>query len=385
MKLSIPLPAAPLFSCAALLLVGTQPGEAASKINRSAQELAKHLTATAPARKPSDGDLAKARQRMIAAIEVVEKNYRSNGPRPESLIENALDFRADMGDWERLLTMNAVLTAWREANGRGLFDDNGKYQDRITKGRGAGSRCVFELVVPGEVFPPASNQVANLRLVTEDQKRGVAEPDPHRESAHLEQLRKMMAEKEGLKSLAAIEKGPKTNAVGQTEAQALAAWDKELEEAGDLSGKVANIRLDARMTGTPSHMTQQRWRATASLTNLSSFPVEVTLDTYLIGVTYRKRDHYLMAKSSQTIKLRKSESLSIDTHTRAENSYKGKADDHDEVPKKERNQTKVRCRGFVMVVRHGKEIVAFTGSDQMMAGYGDPDSEDSPLKSLTAF
>ncbi|MCB1232749.1 MAG: hypothetical protein KDN19_21065 [Verrucomicrobiae bacterium] len=357
-----------------------------SRINRSAQALAKHLAPTSPAKKASDGDFAKARQRMIAAIEVVEVNYRSNGPRPESLIENALDFREGMGDWERLITMNAVLDTWREANGRGLFDNNGKFQTEITKGRGVGNRCVFERIVRGEVYPAASNQLANLRLVPEDQKRPdeSGEPD-HQERAYQAQLEKMMAEKEGLKSLAAIAKGPKTNSLGQTEEEARLAWEREVEEAGDISELVPNIRLDGSMTGTPSRMTKGRWRATAEITNLSTFPTEVSLDIYLIGFTDRKRDHYLMAKSTHSIKLRRNETRSIDAFTRSEGSYKTKADDHDEVPKKERNRTRVRARGFVMIVKQGDKMLTYAGSDKMMLGYADPENDDLSLRSLPEF
>ena len=362
---------------------------ASSRINKSAQALAKHLAATPPAKKASDGDLAKARQRMIAAIELVEANNRSNGPRPESLIENALDFREDMGDYERLLTMNAVLSAWREANGRGLFDEKGKFQARITRGRGVGDSCFFERIVRAELLPSASNQLANLRLVTEEEKRPAgeqADPPDHLELAYRDQLEKMIAEKSGIRKLAAIDKGPETNALGQTEKQAQLLWEKEVEEAGgDLSELLPNIRLDGRITGTPSHMTKDRWRATAEVANLSNFPTEVNIDIYLIGITDRKRDHYLMARSTQSLKLRRGESRSVEAYTRAESSYKGKADDHDEVPKKERKYTKVRARGFVMVVRHGDEVVAFTGSDRLLGGYGDPEAKDSPLRALPKF
>ncbi len=359
---------------------------AKSGINRDAQALARHLRATPPASKANADEIARLRQRMIAAIELVEKSHRGNGPAPESLIENALDFCEGMGDYERLLTMNAVLTTWRTANGRGLFTENGKFYERITRGRGVGDRCVFELIVPAKDFPAASNQLANVRLVTEEQKRRRKDEGPdHRQAAHRSQLEKMIAEKAGRKQLAAIENGPKTNSLGETAEEALAAWEKEREAAGELAGKLPNIRLAGRVTGTPSHMTRNRWRATAELTNLSNFPTEVTLDIYFLGITDRKKDHYLMAKSSQSVKLRRGEERSLELYTRAESSYKGKADDHDQVPKKERKHTQVRARGFVMVVRQGDEVVAFTGSDRLLANYADPKVEYSPLRSLPAF
>ena len=356
-----------------------------SKINRSAQNLAKHLTATTPAKKANEGDQAKLRQRMIAAMEVMEDSYRTNGPTPESLIAKAMEFRPEMGGWEKMMTTTAVLSAWREANGRGLFNESGKFQDHITKGRGVGDKCTFELIVPAEAYPPGSNQLANLRLVTVEKKRAKDAELSNRELAYRGQLEKLVTEKERGARLAKVENGPKTNSVGRTAEESLALWRGEVEKAGHLAKELPNIRLNGRITGTPSHMTQERWRATAELANISKYPTEVTVETYLIGITDRKRDHYLMAKSSETVKLRINESRTIESYTRAQNSYKGKADDHDEVPKKERGKTQVRCRGFVMIVKHGDKIVAYSGSDQMMSGYANPENKDSPLRSLTAF
>lgn len=373
---------------AAVLSLASMPCSAVaaeSRINKDAQALAKILAPSPPAKAVKANDVAALRKRMISAIEFVEKQHRSNGPRPESLIENALDFREDMGDYERLLTFNSVISAWRVANGKGCFSEKGAFHERITRGRGVGDKCYFELAVPADRFPAASNQLANVRLVTEEKKRPKdAEPDS-RETAFRAQLEKLIEEKTNLAAITKFEKGEKTNSLGQTEKEALLAWEKEVELAGDLDGQLPNIRLLGRISGTPSNLTKERWRVTAEVTNISSFPTEVTIDIYHIGITDRKRDHYLMSKTTETLKLRRSESRSIDAYTRAEKSYKGKADDHDEVPKKERRHTKVRSRGFVMVVRYGEKVVAFTGSDQRLASYGDPSADDSPLKLLPKF
>ena len=201
----------------------------------------------------------------------------------------------------------------------------------------------------------------------------------------------MVQEKENFAKMAAFEKGPPpekrspTNSLGQDEETVLKLWKQEVEAAGEAAEKLPVIRVMGRITGTPSHKTQERWRATTQITNLSTHPTEVTVEVFLIGVTDEKRDHYLMSKTTKTLKLRQNENLSFDSYTRAENSYKNNADNHDEVPKKERNRTRVRCRGFVVMVKHGDKVAAFTGSDRLLSGYADPEEKNSPLLSLPEF
>lgn len=382
------LPLRPLATLALGLLFESPSAEAQvqnSRINRNAQELAKQLAPTGPAKAARPEDLAALSKRMIAAIQQLEASYRSNGPRPESLVEKALEIRTDLGHWERLMVGNTVLTAWREANGRGLFNKYGVFGDIITKGRGVDERCVFELIVPGERYPEASNQLANLRLVPLSAKRAKDAPESPEETAYRGQLAKLLDEKTGLASLAKIDNAPKTNSVGQTEAQALAQWEKDMAAAGEAAQALPTIRLEGDVAGTPSHMTKQRWRVDCKVTNVSRFPTEVTVEVWLIGMTDKKRDHYVMSRASKTIKLRTNESVNLDFFTREEGSYKNKADDHDQLTKPERAKSKVRFRGYVAQVTHAKGLAAFAGNDQMMTNYGDPAAEDSPLKRLPEF
>lgn len=368
-----------------VLAAGPLPAGAQSRINRSAQALARHLGATPPAKAANPQEIAALGRRMTAAIESLEASHRSNGPAPESLLENALDFREDMGDWERLLVMNAVLAAWREAHAMGAFDAKGKFTGRIARGRGAGEPCGYEWIVPGEALPAASNQLANLRLVAQAERRPAGAPLTPRDEAYRDQLSRLIAEKEGRAGLARVEKGPETNAVGQTAAEALARWEKDMAAAGADAQALPNIRLQGDVAATPSHMTKQRWRVACRVTNLSKHPTEVTVEVWLIGITDQKRDHYVMARSSKTLKLRSNESADLDFFSRAEGSYKGKADDHDQLTKPERARSKVRFRGYVARVTHAKGVAAFAGNDQMMTAYGDPGAADSPLSRLPAF
>ena len=363
-----------------------------SRINKSAQALARQLAPKPPASKATPAGVVSEKARMIKIIEILENSSRTSGPQPESLLRTAFRFRSDTADFEKLMVTSTALNAWREAHARGLFDEQGRFRDRITLGRGEGNRCQFELIVPSAIYPEGSNQLANIRLIPiEHARKSEDAPLTNREMAHHRQLAKMMEEKENRKELLAFEKGapefdrPKTNSLGQDEKTSLALWKGEVEAAGDAADQMPVIRVIGKMSGTPSHQTKERWKTTTHLANLSGHPTEVEVDVYLIGVTDEKRDHYLMSKTTHTVKLRQNENISVDSFSRAENSYKGKADDHDEVPKKERKRTRVRCRGFVAIVRHGSKVAAFTGSDRMMERYGDPTERDSPLGSLPQF
>lgn len=380
--MSPPLPGALLLTLFASTL---SINAADSRMNRSAQNLSGHLAPTPAATSPNPADLDRLRQRMILLIDALEASSRSNGPGPESLLAKAYGFREDVAGVEQLLTRNAILNAWREANGRGLFNEAGKYTGDITKGRGAGGSCVFELVVPAGIYPPASNQIANLRLVPVELKRAPDAPLTHREEAFHRELVEMIAEKGRSAELARFENPAPTNNLGMTEKESVDLWQKAMDEAGEAGKQKPNLRLQGKVSGTPSHMTARRWRTETVIVNNSSHPTEVTVDIYVIGHTWKKRDYYLMAKSSQVLKLRASESRLLEVFSKAENSYKNPADDHDELSKAERQKSSVRYRGFVVIARHGEEVVAFTGSDQRLSEFGNPAAEESPLGRLPAF
>ena len=358
---------------------------AESKMNLPAQALAKHLAPTPPAAKADPGDLGRLRDRMIVLIDALEASSRNAGPSPEGLITKAYDFREDVPGIEQLLTRNAVLNAWREASARGLFNEAGKYSGDITKGRGAGGECVFELVVPAETYPPASNQIANLRLIPVESKRNPGSPLTAREESFHRELVGMIAEKGRSAELARFENPAPTNALGMTEKESLDLWQKAMEKAGEAGKEKPNLRLKTGVNGTPSHMTGERWRTMTEVVNNSPHPTEITVDIYVIGNTWKKRDYYLMAKSSQVLKLRGSESRSLELFTKEEGSYKNPSDDRDGLSKEERGQSKVRYRGIVVVAKHGKDVVAFIGTDQRLAEFGNPAAADSPLGGLPAF
>jgi hypothetical protein len=369
-----------------LLILSTYHAKSAdSKMNKSAQDLARFLAPVTPAKKADKADLEKLRSRMISLIERLELSSRTNGPGPESLITKAYDFREDVASVEQLLTRNAVLNAWREASGRGLFNEFGKYSGKITKGRGAGQDCIFELIIPAEAYVPASNQIANLRIVAVEMKRAEGAPFSHREVSFQKELASMIEEKSRSAELAKFENPEATSALGLTAKEELAAWEKAAKEAGDAVDQKPKIRLSSRNDGSPSHMTKQRWRNETEVTNISQHPTEIKVEIYLIGSTDKKKDYYIMAKSSQTLKLRMNEKKRLELHTKAESSYKKLADDRDELTKEERKSSSVNYRGFVVIAKHKDEVVSYIGSDKRLEDFGNPNAEKSPLSGLPVF
>ena len=269
-----------------------------SRINRSAQDLAKLLGPTPPAAKANPGDVNGLRQRMIAIIEKLEASSRGNGPGPESLLAKAYEFRDDIAPVEQLLTTNAILNAWREAEARGLFNEIGKYNGTITKGRGEGQECSFELIVPADAYPPASNQLANLRLVPADARRNEGSALTVRETSYRGELEGLIAEKARSQVMHKQENPEPTNDLGMNAAEVQKRWEREVAAAGEAAKDIPNIRLAGRVTGTPSHPTGQRWRVNVEVINSSPHPTEITLEVYLLGHTWKKRDYYFMTKTS---------------------------------------------------------------------------------------
>lgn len=376
--------------------VADYAGAQASRLNRGAQALAAQLAPAPMAKDHNKEALGALRQRMIAVLETVEASASSNGPPPASLVRTALEFRHDLGDWERQMLTNAVVAAWGEARAMGLFDENGKFRDTITKGRDVGDDCAFELMVPGELYPPASNQLANLRIVREKEKRADQAPVTPRDEAFRDQFARLAAEKasraeqariekKGRAQIAKIENGPKTNAVGQSEAQHLSLWEKEMAAAGQTAAELPNIRVSADVRATPSYMTGQRWRVGCEVTNLSKHPTEITVEVWILGVTEKKRAHYVMARTTKNMKLRVNETQQFDLFTAAEGSYKKMADQLDKTNGAEGGGGRVRFRGCVIQAVHARGVAGFAGSDVKLAGYADADSKDSPLLSLPKF
>jgi len=366
-------------------------GLAAPRTNQRAQSLARQLgPSSINANSGTAGDIEAIRKRAIPILETLELNYRTSGPAPASLMENAYDLRKDVGPYERIVTGQMLLKAWKEASAMGLFDENRKFKARIGEGRFAGQSAVFEHVIPPEIYPAGSTHLANFRIVAPDRKREPGRELTAREKAFGSQLVKVVAEIEKGKTLAAIEKkmvkpkAPPTNAVGQTMAEAKRRWQAEVEAAGEDFKKKPNVRIDGRVTATPSRMNKDRWRVSGEIRNLSPYPTEVTMNWWMVGITDKKRDHYIMAKGSQKMELRKGEAQDIILFSKSRGGYKKKADDHDGLSKQERARSRARMRGFILEVVHDTGQVSYFASDRHLEGYVD-DRDNMSIGTLEAW
>lgn len=369
---------------ASLSLCITGKSEAASKINRRAQEIAKLIRPVPPTKKYNPASLEKLGKQMSQIVELMEDSYRSSGPSPESLLEKAFSFQEGIAQIEEMILHHTLLNAWREASAAGLFDRDGKFQPTATAGRGIGDKFLFEYIIPGELYPEASNQLANIRLVRETEKRGESSELSARENAFRTNLEKMISEKiEGVK-IAKYENGPKTNSLGQTEAEHLAIWKAEMEKAGEATKEKPRIKVEGSVAASPCHATKDRWRIECEVINISQ-PTEVKVEIWLIGYTEKKRIHYIMAKSEHQLKLRSGEIRKFDVYTKNQGAYKQKADDADGLTKKERPHSRVKFRGYAIRVSHEKGVVRLAGNDRTMLRYADPEDEEARVESLPTY
>lgn len=369
-----------------ILLFPVEPVLAqSSKLNRNAQALAKVIAPRPPAKKVDPSGLKALSGQMSKVVEILEDSYKTNGPTPENLINKALDFRKDIGSAESLVLTNSLLEAWRAAHAMGLFDDKGEFHPVISKGRGVGEKTVFELIIPGEMFPSASNQLANIRLIPARNKRsGDVDLSP-REIATAKQLKVMIEERKESVQIAAFRKGPKTNELGQTEKEQSALWNEAMKEAGDTAKQAPRMRIRGDMTATPSKMTNDRWRVACEVINFSTFPTHVTAEIWLIGYTEKKRQYFVMTKASRDLKMRAGEVSNFDIHSKSRRSYKNKGDDLDGLNKKERKGTNVRYRGFMIKITHSTGVVEMTASDQRLLSYLNPGDDGPSLSGLPKF
>lgn len=368
------------------IFVHTVEAAPSSKFDKNAQSLGKHLAAQPAARKANEADRDKLKKRMIPLLEAIEKSDRSGNTNAESLLSKAMYFRDDMGDYEKMVTTNALIAAWRDAKHYGLFNDHSVFSERITKGRLTGEPVTFELIIPAERYPKASNQLANLRIVPVKEKRKEGEDLSQRDLAYGRQLVKMMEEKENFSDMKKWENPEKTNDLGQTKDDSLAAWNREVDELGkEVLEKAPRIRINGKLASRPSKQNKQTWRVNTEIHNTSTYPTEIELTVYAIGQTHKKRSYYIMAKKVRTLNLRRNEIRPLDTFTKAQSSYKNRADDHDELSKAERKESIVRYRGFVVVAKHKDKVVGFHGSDSRLLSYANPETEDSPLGNFPTF
>lgn len=361
--------------CLAALAPGLS-GLIQAKQNPAAQALAGQLKPQGLTPKGDAGGLNKVRDQIIRILNGMEQSQVSNGPGAKELLSTAYRFyRPDVGPVQQAAAVGALTEMWSDARALGLFDETRKFTGKITRGADAGQACVFEYIVPMSLAPSFSRDVTNVRLVGPSQKRAEKAEATSNEQAYLIMLKAIEREVTGMKSVAAIENGPQTNAVGQTAEQAKKIWSEEMQRNGAAAEELPSIALRGRVFATPSKGTGDKWVTQLEITNLSMHATEVEVDCIIVGTTDKDRQNYVMGEPKKKLQLRSGEMQKVNFETPLrEGDYKNRTDDFEKLTKVERVKSSAFYRGTLWRVNHKKGVAATFATDPTMLSLFDKDA-----------
>lgn len=360
------------FAMLALNLIGM----AHAKQNPAAQALAGQLKPQGLTPKGDAGGLNKVRDQIIRILNGMEDSAVSNGPGGKDLLSTAYRFyRPEVGPAQQAAAVGALTDMWNDARAMGLFDETHKFTGKITRGADAGQPCVFEYIVPLSLAPSFSRDVTNVRIVAPSRKRAEKAEVTTAEQAYLVTLKSIEREVSGMKSLAAMENAPKTNAVGQTMEEAKKIWSEEMKRDGAAAEELPSISLRGRGIATPSKATGDKWVSQLEVTNLSQHATEVEVECVFIGTTDKDRQNYVMGEVRKKLQLRSGEVQKVDfTTPLSEGAYKSRTDDFEKLSKAERAKSKAYYRGTMWRVHHKKGVAAMFATDPAMLSLFKEDS-----------
>jgi hypothetical protein len=347
-----------------LILLGATPLALSAKNYPAARALSSLLQPQPITPQADPTGLGKARDQMTRILNAMEKSETSGGPGANELLGQAYEFRSDVGPMRRVAAVSALVAAWREARGLGLFGPDGKFNPKITKGADNGSECVFEYIVPMNLLPELSRDIANLRIVSPSRARQISALPTPREQALATSMKAIPKEVAGLKSLASIEDGKPANAIGQTLEEATKLWKAQMLSDGDKALELPSILLEGRLGSTPSKKNGDRWTVNVEVKNLSQHATEVELECLIVGVTEKHRVLYLMGGEKKKLQLRSSQAEDLVFATPLkEGDYKNRGDDFEKLTKAERKSSQASYRGTIFRVTHAKGIAATFATD----------------------
>lgn len=347
-----------------------------AKQNPAAQALAGQLKPQGLTPKGDAGGLNKVRDQIIKILNGMEQSSISNGPGARELLSTAYRFfRPDVGPSHQAAAVATLTEMWSEARGLGLFNEEHKFIDKITIGPDAGQPCVFEYIVPMSLAPSFSKDVANMRLVAPSRKREQKGEVTFKEQAYLSTLKAIEREVAGMKSVASIENGPKTNAVGQTAEQAKKIWSDEMKRNGEASDELPSISMRGRISGTPTKASGDKWVTQLEITNLSQHATEVVVECIFIGSTDKERQTYVMGEPKKKLQLRSGEVQKINFETPLrEGDYKNRTDVFEQLSKDERAKSHAYYRATLWRVNHKKGVAATFSTDPSKLSLFDKDA-----------
>jgi len=369
---------------ALLVFGGISPTMAVN--NPQAKALAALLKPPGLTAKADPQGLAKTRGQLMRILTSMQRSYKTGGPDGGALVKRALDFLPDIGGTHRAALTGNLVQMWKEASALGCYDEDHNFTGFITRGRDSGKQAVFEHIVPLELAPRMSLDIANVRLVTPSKSRENGGDDKNHDLAFLQQLKMVEDEIEGRKELkkmeadAPVKKEVPRNKMGETAEEQARLFKLDMDRAGEAAKQPHSLNLLGRLVETPMKRNGYTWCYGIELRNTSALPTEVTVEWTLLGITEIKNLYYILGEGAQKVQLR---SAGVQQHEfrtpKPESHYNNRADDLDELPPKDKRRaaTETKYRGAVIRVVHGKDtVVAQWGSDATMNNFLSDDPDD---------
>jgi hypothetical protein len=353
-------------------LVGTisntfAAGKIAPKEDPAAKALAALLKPLGLTSKADPSGLGAVKGQISAALSAMEASEVTGGPGSDELLSTAYTrYRPDVGPVQRVAAVATLSAMWREARALGCFNDQHKFTGKITRGPDTDKDCTFEYIVPLSTAPEFSKEVTNIRLVAPSKARSQDGQKDPREEAKAATLVAVAREIKGKQSVAKIAEHVKTNAVGQTPAEAAKIFKQKVEEDGDAVKLKPSIVLSGMMSATPSKHNGNAWHVNAEVHNLSNHATEIEFEISIIGSMHKSRDYYLMTQKKQKLQLRSGQIEKLTFQTAAQSTYKTFANKYEGLTKEEMKTSAAHYRGAVFRVRFGNEVVAKFGTDDSL-------------------
>lgn len=343
----------------------------AQKINKDAHELSQYL----PNSKINGGNSAQAAEQMKRILGIVAKTNRNSRSTVRSLVNKAMDFRDDIGEYQKVVTTNSILNVWETAFLNGAMNAKTKvFTGRATRGRYQGQDLVFENIIPAKMAPEYAGYIGNIRLVPKETVRK-GDAISSREAGFAKELISVKREAEVTSKVVARENDNSAEEEKQKkEAEMYAA---EVASHGELVNNKPTLRLDARKTASATRSNGQRYAGSYRITNLSDHPTEVQATFRLLGVTDHKNLLYEMASVTTTVKLRKGEFYEDILQTANVTGFAPALEVFD--PEKSK---KVDFRGYVLSVKFKDEIIAFNTSGGRLERVGSGETSVPTIQSL---
>ena len=352
--------------------------EPSSRIDRRAQSVAKLLKPDS-FKKGTQKDLGGARGQAIRLIEELEKSQRTGSAAPASMISKAFQFRdKEIGRNQAMVTTQSLMRMWKTAVSMGLFDEKGKFNSAIKRGRGDGSDAVFEYIVPAETAPEFTRYLGNLRIVTPDAMRKGGDKPSTRDLAFLNSLNQVKSEAETRGRMMAREKSTvdqmnKKSAgdlAKQKAAKDKALYDEAVAAAGDLVDRRPSIAIEGRLGSRPSRLSKNRYRADFEVINRSRHPTEVEVDFYVLGFTDKLSEIYVMRHEKVKLQLRSSQERVHKLWTKEVNAYNLKVWELDGKPMQgKRKLHKIMYKGYIAIAKFKGDPVGYAASDARLMNY----------------